>query len=183
MDSQQQKPSLLTKIAYGEDALSMIARFATACQSEINVIVDKTGASSIIDIPEITKSYTILRNNSVKIRIVTEINLVNIRYWKKIIEDYGSELRHFSDIKVNLAISDGREYIGFIVLLNNRPRNEVIYSNVKESVKQNTFIFETLWNKGISFEQRMSEIEDGILPHETYLIDDPQQALSYTQDF
>jgi signal transduction histidine kinase len=50
-------------------------------------------------------------------------------------------------------------------------------------VNQNNLIFETLWNKAIPVEKRIREIEKGLLPTETYLIDNQTKALSYAQDF
>ncbi|HYF99651.1 MAG TPA: HAMP domain-containing sensor histidine kinase [Candidatus Saccharimonadales bacterium] len=183
VEYEQGKENIITKIVYGEDTLSVIDQFAIACQSEVNVIVDKNSASLIINDSEFTKFYTILKNKSVDIRIVTEVNSANMDYCKKIIEDYGAELRHFSDIKVNLAISDDKEYVGFTGLHDSRPLSEVVYSNVREVITQNKFIFETLWNKAISAKQRFREIKDGVLPRETYLINDPKEALAYVQDF
>lgn len=183
VEYKQGQESIVTKIVYGKDTFPVIDRFAMACQSEVNVIVDKNSASLIITDSEFTKFYTILKNNLVNMRIVTEVNSANMAYCKKIIEDYGAELRHFSGVKVNLAISDDKEYVGFTGLHNSIPLSEVVYSNVREVITQNKFVFETLWNKAIPAEQRLREIKDGVLPRETYLINDPKEALSYAQDF
>ena len=60
---------------------------------------------------------------------------------------------------------------------------EIIHSNVKEIVDQNQLVFETLWKKAIPAEQRISEIEDGILPIQTYLINNNAESLTYAQNF
>ncbi|HKO65857.1 MAG TPA: hypothetical protein VJU13_11695, partial [Candidatus Nitrosocosmicus sp.] len=173
----------LTKMVYGGETIRITDKFAITCQSEINIIIDKNGACLVTNVPEIAKFYSILKNNSVKIRIVTEITSDNVGKYNQMIEKYGVELRHLSDIKINLAISDGKEYISFPVLNESRLLSEVIYSNVKEVVNQNNLIFETLWKKAIPADKRIKEIEKGLMPVETYLIDNHAKALSYAQDF
>jgi signal transduction histidine kinase len=181
--NEREKRNIVTKIVYGKETIPIVDNFARSCQSEINVIADKNGASLIINVSEIRKFYTILKDNSIKIRIVTEINPDNIEYCKQIIEKYNIELRHFSDIKFNLAISDGKESVGFTRFHENKALSEIIYSNAKEIVNQNKFVFETLWKKTIPFEERIREIEEYFLPLETYLINSQTDALSYVKDF
>lgn len=60
---------------------------------------------------------------------------------------------------------------------------ELIYSNAKEIVDQNRFIFEIRWKKAISVEEMRKELEDGKLPLETNMIDNPTDALNYAIDF
>ena len=183
VEYEQRNLNALTKIVYGEETIRITDKFAIACQSEINIIIDKNHASLVTNIPEIANFYSILKNNSVKVRIVTEITSDNMGHCNQIIEKYGTELRHLSDVKVNLAISDGKEYISFPVSNESRPLSEMIYSNVKEVANQNNLIFETLWKKAIPAQKRIKEIEKGLLPVETYLIDNHVKALSYVQDF
>ena len=40
----------------------------------------------------------------------------------------------------------------------------MIRSNVREIIEQQRYLFETLWEKAISGEQKIQEIEKGILP-------------------
>ncbi|MGA8484542.1 MAG: HAMP domain-containing sensor histidine kinase, partial [Nitrososphaeraceae archaeon] len=44
-------------------------------------------------------------------------------------------------------------------------------SNVKEIVEQGQYIFDTLWSKTIPAEQKIREIDEGIIPFETKIID------------
>jgi two-component system, OmpR family, sensor histidine kinase VicK len=41
----------------------------------------------------------------------------------------------------------------------------MIYSNVRELVEHQQYVFDTLWNKSIPSEERIEAIEDGIQPH------------------
>ena len=57
------------------------------------------------------------------------------------------------------------------VLQEAKPLTQVIYSNVKEVVEQGQYIFDTLWNASVSAEHKIREIEQGIIPYETRIIE------------
>jgi two-component system, OmpR family, sensor histidine kinase VicK len=57
------------------------------------------------------------------------------------------------------------------------PIAQLIYSNVKEIVEQQQFVFDTLWNKAISFQVRIREIEEGIKPQTIEVIVNPKDVL------
>ena len=183
MDGKQGKQNTVSKIAYGEETIPIIDKFAMNCRRDLNLCIDKNGPSVIINVPEITKLYVIFNSTSVQMRIVTDITSDNMGYCKQIAKKNGVELRHISGIKGNFAISDDREYIASAVLHESKLLTEIIHSNVKEIVDQNQLVFETLWKKAIPAEQRISEIEDGILPIQTYLINNNAESLTYAQNF
>ena len=183
VEDQQGKQIIATRIAYGEDIIPITEKFAMNCKRDLNVCIDKNGPSVIINVPEIRKLFVIFKNNAIKIRIVTEITSDNMGYCNQIVEKYGVEIRHLSDIKGNLAISDDREYLASVGLHESKPLTEIIHSNVKEIVKQNQLVFETLWKNAIPSEQKIREIEKGVLPIQTYLINNNAEALAYAQNF
>jgi hypothetical protein len=43
----------------------------------------------------------------------------------------------------------------------------LIYSNVKEIIEHQRYLFETLWNKAIPAEQRINEIKEGVILEKT----------------
>ncbi len=51
----------------------------------------------------------------------------------------------------------------------------MIYSNVKEIVEHQQYVFDTLWNKSIPSEEKFKSIEDGIQPQITEIIRDTHQ--------
>ena len=54
----------------------------------------------------------------------------------------------------------------------------IIYSSVKEIVEHQQYVFETLWNKSISVEKRIRELEEGITTHyQTKVIEDPDDVV------
>jgi hypothetical protein len=59
---------------------------------------------------------------------------------------------------------------------NNKPMPQLIYSNVKEVVEQQQYVFDTLWSRAIPSEQKIREIEYGIIPEITEVIQSPEEA-------
>jgi signal transduction histidine kinase len=53
---------------------------------------------------------------------------------------------------------------------------QAIYSNVKEIIEHQKYVFETLWSKTVSAEQRIREIEEGIEPEFFDVIIDNEKA-------
>jgi two-component system, OmpR family, sensor histidine kinase VicK len=52
---------------------------------------------------------------------------------------------------------------------------QIIYSNVKELVEEHEYVFDTLWSKAISAEQRVKEIEEGIAPIKTRILENQDE--------
>ena len=83
------------------------------------------------------------------------------------------------NVKGNFEISDGgKEYVATANLQKAKPLKQLIYSNVKEIGEQQQYVFDTLWNKAISSEEKIKEIEEGIIPEITEIIRNPDEAQS-----
>jgi hypothetical protein len=65
-------------------------------------------------------------------------------------------------VKGGLAVSES-EYMATTILAEAKPLTQVVFSRVKEVVEQGQYIFDTLWNAAIPAEQRIKEIEGGIV--------------------
>ncbi len=50
---------------------------------------------------------------------------------------------------------------------------QIIYSNVRAILEQHKYLFETLWNKAIPADQKIKEIEEGVIPSFIDTIADP----------
>jgi two-component system sensor histidine kinase VicK len=121
------------------------------------------------------------KNRGVNFRYVTQITKNNLFYCKELSKF--AEVRHLSGVRGNFEVSTngvgGRngEYIGTATLQEAKPIAQLIYSNVKEIVEQQQFVFDTLWNKAIPFQVRLKEIEEGIKPETIEVIVNPKEAL------
>jgi two-component system, OmpR family, sensor histidine kinase VicK len=133
----------------------------------------------MIDVQEIKEARINAKDRRVKFRYITEITKENISYCKQIIKEFNAELRHLHGVKGNFEINDGgKEYIGAANLQKAKPLKQIIYSNVKEIGEQQQYVFNTLWNKAIPSEEKIKEIEEGIIPEFTEIIQTPDEIQS-----
>jgi two-component system, OmpR family, sensor histidine kinase VicK len=120
------------------------------------------------------------RNRGVRLRCLTEITTENISYCKELLSVV-SELRHLDGIKANFMISE-IEYVAPSVVLDNGggiAASQIIHSNLDELVKQHEYMFDTLWSKAILAEQRIKQIEEGVEPIATKVIEDKEKILNH----
>jgi two-component system, OmpR family, sensor histidine kinase VicK len=131
----------------------------------------------MVDIESIKEERIKAKNRGIKFRYITEVTKENIGYCKEIITYFGAEIRHLDGIKGNFEISDdGEEYVATANLQEAKPLKQLICSNVKEIGEQQQYIFDILWTKTISFEEKIKEIEEGSIPEVTDIIRNPDKA-------
>jgi two-component system, OmpR family, sensor histidine kinase VicK len=75
-------------------------------------------------------------------------------------------------IKGSFYISEGEYLAPAIFHDEGKVASQMIYSNVRELVKHQQYVFDTLWNKSIPSDEKIKEIEDGIQPHFIEIIRD-----------
>ena len=106
--------------------------------------------------------YVKLLNQGAKIRFITEITKDNIQYCIEL-SNIVSELKHLGGLKGSISVNES-EFIGSTTWREDQLLNPVTYSNEKEVVEQQQYIFDTFWKNAIPFEQRKKEIEEGMGP-------------------
>ena len=89
-----------------------------------------------------------------------------------------SEIRHLEGMKGNFEVADEKEYVAVATLNKAQPIPQLIFSNVPEIVDQQQFVFNTFWDKAIPSEQRIKEIEKGIISPVTTIFSDYRKAES-----
>jgi two-component system, OmpR family, sensor histidine kinase VicK len=170
----------LTEVLYGaEKAVGKGIEFMSNVKKRMDVCFDTRGASIVVEIDAYREGYGGIRKRGGRIRAITDITKENVRYCKRLARMV-DELRHMSDIKGGIAVTEG-EYMATTVLAKAKPLTEVIYSNVPEMVKQGQYIFDVFWEKAIPAGERIMELEEGIKPEFIETIKDPDriQALAY----
>ncbi|HET7390524.1 MAG TPA: HAMP domain-containing sensor histidine kinase, partial [Nitrososphaeraceae archaeon] len=125
----------------------------------------------------IKRSFVDAKNRGVKLRYLTEITDANISYCKELMSIV-DEVRHLDGIKGNFMVSE----IEYLAPATSHEEAKlaalIIYSSVKEIVEHQQYVFETLWNKSISAEKRIRELNQGITIHyETKIIEDPYEIV------
>jgi two-component system, OmpR family, sensor histidine kinase VicK len=130
-----------------------------------------------VEIPQIKKAFLDAKSRGIRLRYLTEITIDNISYCKllKIIVD---ELRHLDGIKGNFMLSENEYLAPVISEEEGAIASQLIYSNEGQIVEQQQYIFETLWTKAIPSGQRIREIEEGVQPVSTRILEDQDQIIN-----
>ena len=147
-----------TQVLVGiENSISYGVRFMQDSKEKMDLFGDKNGPSIVIKYKEYKDNYIKARERGVKIRYVTEITKNNIHYCKEV-RKIVDEFRHYDGFRGGIAISES-EFMGTTVLKEEQLLTMVIHSKQKEVVEQQQYIFNTIWEKAIPYEQRIREIE------------------------
>jgi two-component system, OmpR family, sensor histidine kinase VicK len=173
-----------TKILYGSHrVIDMAIQFASNAEVKIDACVDYTRPSLILQIKEIKKAFYDAKERGIKLRYITEITADNVSFCKELSSTIADELRHLDGIKGNFYVSE-REYIAPAALhQKDKPSSQIIHSNMREMVEEQQYIFDTLWNKSISAEDKIKEIEHEIEPDYFRIINDNDEATNILIDF
>ncbi len=172
--TQQQQSVSKTEIWIDEEkAMNGLAQVMSNVKESADVCGDSLSPSFSMGIEQIKKGYIDFKRRGVKIRFITEITKENLSYCKELM--HYVELRHISEIKGNMAVSD-TEYVATAKLEGEaKPITQTIYSNVKAIIEQHRYFFENLWLNSMSVEQRIREIEQGIEPIKTEVLENEEE--------
>ncbi|MFL6457731.1 MAG: ATP-binding protein [Nitrososphaeraceae archaeon] len=151
-----------TEVLYGEqNVLKSELELFSNSNKKIDTCMNYTRPPLAITIEPIRSAFVDAKKRHVKLRYLTEITEDNISYCKELIP-LVDELRHLDSIKGNFMLSES-EYVSPVILSEKRKiASQIIYSNQKQIVDQHQYMFDTLWNKGISADKRIKEIEGSI---------------------
>jgi hypothetical protein len=149
--------------------------------AKANTSYDYYGVTShhtLLESKAINDTLSNLKNQGVRLRQITEITKDNMSYCKILMKI--AELRHLDGVKGKIELSD-TELIVAATTENAQSHQtaQVIYSNVKQLVEQQRSLFEIVWKKAIPAEQKIREIEDGIEPPETKVLENPEEILNH----
>jgi hypothetical protein len=141
-------------------------------QLRIDVCVDNTRPGLAIEIKRLKDTFIDAKRRHVTIRYITEITKDNLDYCKELISTV-DELRHLNGIKGNFYVSE-QEYAAPATLHEKRKSSDMmIYSDVKEIVEHQHYIFDSFWNTSSSAERKITEIQSNISLGITEIIDNP----------
>ena len=160
-----------TEVLHGAEATtSAIIEFLSNAHSALDICADSSWPSVAMGVDVYRNALRDVGVRGVKFRVVTEITKDNLSYCKEVRKI--GELRHLDGVKGNFGVSE-KEYTASAALREATLLQQVIYSNVKEIVEQQQYLFEGFWNRAIPAEPRIKEIEDGIILGDTEVIQDP----------
>jgi two-component system, OmpR family, sensor histidine kinase VicK len=169
-----------TIVVYGEEKTSKIILKALYNSKERwDNYANSEGPAVAIGLEPLKEGMNNACNRGVKIRYISEITKNNINYCKELMEI--AELRHLDEIKGGMAINE-TEYIATAHLQEAKPVAHLIYSNVIEIVEQQQLVFESFWNKSIPADQKIKEIEEGIEPIKTKVLENQNEIYNHLKN-
>jgi two-component system, OmpR family, sensor histidine kinase VicK len=114
------------------------------------------------------------KNSGAKVKFLTDITRINALLQGA--HGIVYELHHLDGLKGNFGVNES-EYLASATLQEAKPIIEFIYSNVKAIVEQYHYLFRTLRNVPVPAEQRIKEIEEGIIPYGTKLVQEQENII------
>ena len=140
-------------------------------KEELNGCLDPREVAMHVQYDEIWNGHVQLKKKGVRMRVVTEITSDNITHVKKVMKIW--EVRHLAGVRSNFGIADRKECLLHSISRDEQPLSHAIISNAKALVEAQQYLFETLWNKAIPAEEKIREIEEGVVPDFINTISDP----------
>jgi two-component system, OmpR family, sensor histidine kinase VicK len=166
-----------TEMLIGAEATTKrVWEFFSNVSNEFDVCANSAAPSNAMTI--FRGAYEDMKNKGIKIRWVTDITKDNLTHCKNLTQY--ADLRHISSLNGNFAVSE-TEYIATATRREGQPLPKLIYSNSKEMVEQQRYLFLALWDKAVPVEYRIKEIEQGVEPQRIAVIYDAGQALELYQ--
>jgi signal transduction histidine kinase len=171
------KGKKVTKVFSGvETVINTIIEFLNQTNNEVYACVDQTRPILALDISVLKQAFLRTKKRGVKLKYLTEITKDNLSYCKQLLTVV-DELRHLDGIKGNFYISESGYLAPATFHERGKSASQIIYSNIKEMIDNQKYVFDSFWNRGIPAKYRIRELEEGIDPVKTELIQNPQRTL------
>jgi two-component system, OmpR family, sensor histidine kinase VicK len=157
-----------TEVLSGEDyVMNTILQFLSKAD-KIDSCGDYKAPSTILGVDAYKKLLSDIKAKGIQLRYITDITKDNIHYCKELLK-FAKEVRHLGGIRTNFSVSE-TEYMASASIQQEEKQKQkqqksipqLIYSNARDLVEQQKYVFESLWNKAIPSEQRFREIEEGL---------------------
>jgi hypothetical protein len=141
-------------------------------KNRIDICVDSAQPQLLIGTNEFKQSLLDAKSRGIKIRCITGTNNSNVSYCKELM-NITSEIRHCEGVRPNFMVSERECLLTPLGVLKGESRNgeqqptqHLVYSDLKEIVDQQQYIFDNLWDKGVSVADRIKKIEKDEDSHE-----------------
>jgi signal transduction histidine kinase len=148
-----------TEVIYGfSNVINKEIQFFSNSRSKVDSCMDHTRPALALGINTIRTSFLEAKDRGVKLRYITEITNENIPHCKELTKI--AEVRHLDGIKGNFMVSEDEYLAPAATRERSHVAPQIIFSNVREIIEHQQYIFDTLWNKAIPATKRIRELED-----------------------
>jgi signal transduction histidine kinase len=139
-------------------------------QTRVDTYMNYTRPPLAIGLDPIRKAFLQSKDRGIYLRYITEITKENLSFCKELIKIV-DEMRHLDAIKGNFMVSES-EYVGPLILFEHgKIAPQAVFSNISEVVEQQQYLFDNFWNQAIPAKERIREIEEGVIPVRTRLLE------------
>jgi signal transduction histidine kinase len=165
------------KIIHGTQVVNALLDVFSSATDTISICGNSKFLPQLLSL-EITKKAIAAKGKQIKQRYLVDVTKGNTQSCRNLIEIVAPQndsnfFCHSDEVEANFVVTE-KEYLGSIAL--KEPHQQAIYSNMGSMVEQQQHIFDSLWNKAIPIQVRLTEIEEG-REHEFYeVINDYQKA-------
>ncbi|HEY7108934.1 MAG TPA: hypothetical protein VH415_05885 [Nitrososphaeraceae archaeon] len=142
------------KVLKGHDKITKaILQFMSKANNRISICLDSSGPAAMVNHVLYKRTLLELKDKGVKSMCITEITPENISHCKELIK-LTYELRHLDGFTGNFAVSE-LEYIVATHLQKAKAEPKLIYSNLKEIVEAQQYVFDSLWTHASAVGQKL----------------------------
>ncbi|HYV51948.1 MAG TPA: HAMP domain-containing sensor histidine kinase, partial [Candidatus Eisenbacteria bacterium] len=165
-----------TEIVCGSDkVVDRFVQFMYKAQRRIDVCVHNTRPSLATEFNQIRDTFIDAKRRAVTIRYITEITKDNLGYCNEL-RSIVDELRHLDAVKGNFYVTE-EEYVAPSTFHEEGKFSEwMVYSNFKEIVEHQHYVFDSFWNTSSSSDRRTTEIRNNVSLGVTENIDNPSRT-------
>ena len=172
-----QKLAPATQVIFGKtNAISTELGIFKRANKRIDTCMTYTRPSLAVSIKQIRDAFLSAKRRGVRLRYITEINHQNFEDCKVLL-GIVDELRHLDGVKTNFMISEVEYLAPLIQEKSEAIALEHIYSDTVQIVEHGRCIFDTLWSKSISAEERIRQLQEDAIPQETRLLDNQDEII------
>ena len=163
------------EIAYGiENGTKMGIKWHAVVRHTADICSDYKSPQIFVEHKPAWRCYKRMKSRGVQMRFIIDIREDNLEYCKKLTEV--EEIRHIDDFNGNFGIMDEIDYLAPAISQSHAPTVPILIRiSIKDFVNSHQDLFNTLWNKAIPIEQKIKEIERGIIPAKIETITNPPE--------
>ncbi len=166
-----------TQVIFGKtNAINTELGIFKRANKQIDTCMTYTRPSLAVSIKQIRDAFLSAKRRGVRLRYITEINHQNFEDCKVLL-GIVDELRHLDGVKTNFMLSE-MEYLAPLIQEKSEAiALEHIYSDMVQIVEHGRCIFDTLWSKSISAEERIRQLQEDTIPQETRILDNQDEII------
>jgi signal transduction histidine kinase len=166
-----------TQVIFGKtNAINTELGIFKRANKRIDTCMTCTRPSLAVSIKQIRDAFLSAKRRGVRLRYITEINHQNFEDCKVLL-GIVDELRHLEGVKTNFMISEVEYLAPLIQEKSEAIALEHIYSDTVQIVEHGRCIFDTLWSKSISAEERIRQLQEDAIPQETRILDNQDEII------